>query len=269
MAVEKEKKPQPARLSWSGVFPNLCVSATSISMATVAFTYPQLSTVSKGLLPPPTLGNTVKVLAKTMPFQIPVKFGQFSCMRWLKYRLDDASPGTKPLNTMVAYGTTGVPFQSVLYNQCIGDIYKFHGLSPPQLGGASLAEKAKTLFWKKVYPGIAWCFCRESCATGGALVLGPALMPIYEPYLGEYPTLHRFTSGLTAGACTAFLTQWLHNTCLTAGSMAEMGEDPATFAVLRRTYENLGTSMVYRNYGRRMIVIACASASLNVFPLFG
>eukprot|EP01061_Rhynchopus_euleeides_P017073 TRINITY_DN28453_c0_g1_i1.p2 TRINITY_DN28453_c0_g1~~TRINITY_DN28453_c0_g1_i1.p2 ORF type:complete len:294 (+),score=92.70 TRINITY_DN28453_c0_g1_i1:84-884(+) len=265
MAAAQKKQ----RMTWGEVFPNLCIASTSVSVATVGFTYPQVITVSKGLLPPPTSSATLAVLARTMPFQIPMKFCQFTCMRTLKFKLDDISPGTASLNTMVSYGTTGVPFQSVLYNQCISDIYKYHNASPPQLGGSTFADQAKSLFWKKVYPGIAWCFLRECCATGGALVLGPMLSPKYTELIGDdYPVFVRFAGGLTAGACTAFLTQWLHNTCLTAGSMAEMGENPTTGAVIRRTYQNLGPSMIYRNYGRRMMVIACASASLNVFQLF-
>ena len=256
-------------MTWGEVTPNLCIASTAVSLATVVFTYPQVVAVSKGVLPKPTLASTGAVAVKTMGFQVPVKFCQFTLMRALKFRLDDASPTTQPLNTMVAYGTTGVPFQSLLYNQCISDIYKHHNASPPALGGSGLAEQAKSLFWKKVYPGIAWCFIRECCATGGALVLGPKIAPHYEKIIGEdKPVLVRFAGGLTAGACTAFLTQWLHNTCLTAGSMSEMGENPTTGAVIKRAYENMGTSMFYKNYARRMMVIACASASLNVFTLF-
>eukprot|EP01060_Flectonema_neradi_P018102 TRINITY_DN2491_c0_g1_i1.p1 TRINITY_DN2491_c0_g1~~TRINITY_DN2491_c0_g1_i1.p1 ORF type:complete len:260 (+),score=18.16 TRINITY_DN2491_c0_g1_i1:55-834(+) len=249
--------------------PDLGVASTLISMATVSFTYPQVTAVSKGMLPKPTVMNTGALLVKTMPFQIPVKFAQFSLMRTMKLNLDAKSPETKGLNTMVSYGSTGVPFQSVLYNKCISDIYRYHEKSPPGIPGQSWAEGAKTLFWTKVYPGIAWCFIRESCATGGALVLGPKIKPYVQNIIGEEKeTACRFVSGLCAGACTAFMTQWIHNTALTAGAMAELGEAPTTRASFTKAVTQLGPSIIYKNYGKRLIVIAIASAVLNVFTIF-
>ena len=249
--------------------PDLAIASTLISIATVSFTYPQVTAVSKGMLPIPTPSGTMKILARTMPFQVPVKFGQFAVMRTMKHKLDEISPETKSLNTMVSYGSTGVPFQSILYNKCISDIYKFHNKSAPGNPGATWAESAKALYWTKVYPGIAWCFVRESCATGGALVLGPKIKPYVRQALGEEnETACRFVSGLCAGACTAFLTQWIHNTALTAGAMAELGEKATTRASFTKAVNQLGTSIVYKNYGKRLLVIACASAVLNVFQIF-
>ncbi|KAJ9451078.1 hypothetical protein DIPPA_16733 [Diplonema papillatum] len=249
--------------------PNIGIDSVAISLATVTFTYPQVVNVSRGVLPAVTNAATLSVVARAMPFQIPVKFAQFSLMREVKFKLDEKSPATKGINTMVAYGSTGVPFQSVLYNQCISDIYKYHNKSAPSLGGTGVLGTAKQLFWKKVYPGIFWCFLRECCATGGALVLGPAIAPHFAPYIGEdRPVLVRFTSGLVAGWCTAFFTQWMHNTALTAGSMSELGEKATTTASFRRAVTTLGVSLIYKNYLQRMMVIAIASSTLNTFPVF-
>eukprot|EP00755_Sulcionema_specki_P020827 Sspe_Gene.72893::Locus_43699_Transcript_1_1_Confidence_1.000_Length_803::g.72893::m.72893 len=242
--MQQQIIPVMPRKAYVEAVPNLAVTSTVISAATVGFTYPQVVAVSNGLLPKPSVSSMVGVFSRALGFQILGKYIQLSLMRHVKLELDEWSPNTKPLNTMLSYGSTGVPFQSMLYNQLIGDIYKYHKLSPPTLPGGNFVEKGRALFMAKIYPGLFWCFLRESCATGGALVVGPSLRPHYEEALGhDRPLLARFLSGLTAGFFTAFATQWLHNITLKAGSMSELGERPTTVACFRRAVSDLGVAL--------------------------
>ena len=74
-------------------------------------------------------------------------------------------------------------------------------------------------------------------------------------------------SGLFAGCVTALCTQWMHNTCLVAGAMAEMGERPTlmlTSHALAKAWKQLGFQIFYFNYTRRVGFIATSCAVLNV-----
>jgi len=245
------------------------VAATIVSCATIAFTYPQVSALSKGVIPSPTLASTGGLFVKAIGFQTVVKFAQYGLLREMKMWMDESvSPSTPGMNTMFAYGVTGVPMQSVLYNRLISDVYHHHNASPPtsQLSGMAAV---KDFYAKRIAPGIVWTFFRECGATGGGLVLGPDVRKELEKYVGtNYPFATRFASGLIAGAICAFLTQWMHNSALKAGSMAEMGEKPTTVSCISRVYQEMGLQLFYRNYGRRMMVIACASAVLNLCDIF-
>eukprot|EP00906_Rhabdomonas_costata_P027338 RCo038839 len=245
------------------------IAGTAVSCATIAFTYPQVSALSKGVIPVPTLASTGGLFGKAIVFQTVVKISQYALLRELKMWMDQTvSPGTPGLNTMLAYGITGVPIQSVLYNRLISDIYHYHGASPPASKLSGLAA-VKEFVAKKIAPGIVWTFIRECGATGGALVVGPEIRKELDKVAGtEYPAMNRFVSGLIAGAICAFLTQWMHNSALKAGSMAEMGEKPTTLSCLKRVHSEMGMQLIYRNYGRRMMVIACASAVLNLCDIF-
>ena len=192
-------------------------------------------------------------------------------MRELKRSLDRASPGTGP-QLHATYGITGVPMQSIIYNRFISDTYKFHGVTTGNAMEEMPFIKRASYFYKtKLYPGIAWCFVRECCATGGGIAIGPYANEAFVEAIGnnDYPRLYKFGSGLACGAMTAFLTQWIHNTALKAGAMAELGkEKPTTIAAFRRVFAEQGFSMVYRNYPQRMLLISIASAVLNMCDIF-
>eukprot|EP00993_Chasmostoma_nieuportense_P003297 NODE_4023_length_855_cov_12.057692_g3866_i0.p1 GENE.NODE_4023_length_855_cov_12.057692_g3866_i0~~NODE_4023_length_855_cov_12.057692_g3866_i0.p1 ORF type:complete len:174 (-),score=54.66 NODE_4023_length_855_cov_12.057692_g3866_i0:332-811(-) len=128
----------------------VAIASCPVSLATVCFTYPQVTTLSKGLLPKANLLSLGGILKKSMASQWLLKAAQFLCLRELKLAMDGLSPNTSGLNTMLAYGITGVPAQSVLYNRLIADIFQYHNASKPsQLTGM---EAAKDFFRKKNRP---------------------------------------------------------------------------------------------------------------------
>lgn len=260
------------------VIGRIVAASASIASATVIFTYPQVVQLSNGALAPVTLSSTARQFRVSMPFQFSAKFIQLGLMRQTKKQLDAFLP--EQLSVMMAYGLTGVPMQSIIYNAFIADVYRVQNTT-----GAAAAVKstsatsgsmgsyraaAADFVSKKLYPGLAWCFIRESCATGGGLALGPYASLMLQDVVGDqYPKLTNFAAGLGCGAFTALCTQWLHNTCITAGTMAEVGPHyPTTMSSLRQVYQDQGVAMMYRNYGRRMFVIATATAALNTCEIF-
>jgi len=92
--------------------------------------------------------------------------GQYVATREIKLLLDrwHCPPW---LSLMVACGLAGVSFSSLQYNWVIQDTYAYHGFPPPPLDGGFLRIK--------VAPGLAWCFMRAGCGTGGALYFGPSM----------------------------------------------------------------------------------------------
>lgn len=252
-----------------GIAQSIVIASLGVSSATVAFTYPQVAAISQGAIKA-DFGRLPALARVTMASQFGLKFFQFGVMRKCKRSLDRVSPNTGPLNSMVSYGITGVPMQSIMYNKYISDVYTFHGVTQAQKK-LQPSQVAMNFYRTKLYPGIFWCFLRESCATGGGIAAGPYANALLVDFLGnnDYPKTYKFVCGLGCGAVTAGLTQWMHNTALTAGTMAEIGkEKPTTVAAFRKTISELGMSMFYQNYGRRMFVIAAASAVLNMCDIF-
>jgi len=248
--------------------PRLLTAGIGVSLVTIDRTIPQVVATSGGRLPTMPFLTRARMCGLFIPKQGVLKTGQFVAMREVKLSLDQYLPSS--LSTMLAYGLTGVPFQSVIYNTLISDTYKFH---TGQAAGVNLREMARG-----VMPGIVWCFIRECCATGGGLYFGPILKQKVVSELEERgkampPELAlRFSSGLVCGAFCALGTQWLHNATLTAGRMAAVGDTKGaphyTMSSMRGAYAELGGKMFYLNYPQRMMVIAGASAMLNLLDIF-
>eukprot|EP00747_Dinoflagellata_sp_TGD_P167370 gnl/TRDRNA2_/TRDRNA2_191662_c0_seq1.p1 gnl/TRDRNA2_/TRDRNA2_191662_c0~~gnl/TRDRNA2_/TRDRNA2_191662_c0_seq1.p1 ORF type:complete len:288 (+),score=28.09 gnl/TRDRNA2_/TRDRNA2_191662_c0_seq1:124-987(+) len=255
------------RLGMSGLF---------VSVATIDRTVPQIVATSNNRLTSIVGTARLGLFKSVLPKQCALKTAQFAALREVKLPLQDLT-GSPAASSMLAYGITGVPFQSVLYNMLIADTYKYKGLGSPASGGISAIIKSTIL------PGMLWCFIRECCATGGGLYFGPMINErLAKSSLGrdilkvdENPVTKfaaRFGSGLVAGAGCALATQWLHNTCLTAGRLAALGETVEaphyTRISIQRAWQELGPRMFYTNFPQRMVVIAVASATLNLADIF-
>jgi len=253
------------------VVPWVGVSGVVVGATTVDRTIPQIVRTSQGKLSGMTTGLRWSLFRRVIGKQAGVKTAQFSAMRETKLSLDKAL-GNPALSTMLAYGITGVPFQSLLYNMLIADTYRFRGLAATSMGSASEFMR------RTVAPGVLWCFIRECCATGGGIYFGGALHQLATEAalrrgMPEPPEkLSRFACGLTAGAGCALFTQWLHNTALTAGRLSALDhatESPHyTVVSLRQAWRDLGPKMFYANYPQRMVVIAVASGTMNLCNIF-
>jgi hypothetical protein len=263
--------PDKVKLWVTDITPRVLVSGFVISAATVDRTAGQVIALSGGKLPQVTAADRFSLFRGLMPKQTAIKTLQMGCLREIKLWFDRLSPSTAGVNSMLAYAITGVPAQSILYNLIIAGTYHHFGASKP------CTETGIVHFYKRnIAPGIVWTFLREGMATGGGLWLGPMLRarligndPDHSNAFTKLPLpLQRFCTGFAAGAFCAFGTQWMHNCALTAGSMAECKENPSTVSSFLRTYRNLGPAMIYVNYGRRVMIIAVASAVLNLMDIF-
>jgi len=251
------------------VAPRLLCSGVGVSLITIDRTVPQVVNTSGGLLKlQPTLGARAQMCVRFMPKQTVLKTSQFGALREVKLALDQYFHPS--VSTMLAYGTTGTLFQSIIYNTLISDTYKF-------MTGAAARKTSVSEVCRGLMPGFAWCFIRECCATGGGLYFGPMLKAQLSTSLRErgheVPELPlRFGSGLAAGAVCALGTQWLHNAALTAGRLAALSEPREaphyTLLSLRRAYAEQGRRIFYLNFPQRMVVIGVASALLNLVEIF-
>merc|ERR1719204_1448930 len=143
------------------------------------------------------------------------------------------------------------------------------GVEKPRASLRQLAQGLK--------PGFVWCFGRESFSMGGGLWLGPIVKQRAQEQLEARGVevndkALRFGCGFLSGACTAFGTQWLHNTTLVAGRMAAVGEAHGapyyTMASLKAGYSELGGRLFYANYPQRMCLIAGAVGLMNMVDIF-
>ena len=250
----------------------LCSAAVLVSSSTICFTYPQVIALSKNTLPKPIISNMYAVFKSTIMFQATLKTAQFGLMQELKNLLDQVTDA-KDTNVMLAYGITGVPFQSVLYNRLISDIYRHHGI-----GGVSAAripvpavEAAKHFAMSKMYPGIAFAYVRECCATGGGLALAPRICTtLHElfPSLTDNRRTCSIASGITAGVFTGLCTQCVHNCALRAGAMADQGQVAGTIDTVRLTWREMGVSMIYTGFFRRSLLVASSTTCLSICDIF-
>merc|ERR1719382_1659892 len=112
---------------------------------------------------------------------------------------------------------------------------------------------------------------------GLGLYLGPLVKERLQAKLEETHTevpdkLLRFTSGFMSGACTAFGTQWMHNTTLVAGRMAAVGDARGapfyTAASVLAAWNEMGVRMFYANYPQRLCLIAGAVGLLTMVDIF-
>ncbi len=232
----------PVNFYCENILPRIAAAGTIISAATIHRTVPQIQRTSNGILPYSSNAQLNRIMLSQIVKQSLIKTMQFGMMRECKLHLQ-AKTNNDALSTMLAYGITGVPFQSIMYNIMIRDTYKHFGKAPPKL-----------TLRNTIAPGILWCFLRESLATGGGLYLGGSLSPYLQQMMEKdydpqrKPSFStRFGTGLVCGATTALMTQWLHNTCLTAGRLATLGEPTQsphyTLVSLQKTYEELGKRM--------------------------
>lgn len=198
-----------------------------------------------------------------------LKAMQYAAIREMHLGLVDKGvhPGA---SKMISFGIIGTLFQSVIYNELIKDMYKIHS-------GKVVARQSFAQFARSIAPGIVWCFGREMFSMGGGLYLGPIMEESLKAELDrrglEVPAMPlSFFSGFASGACTAFATQWLHNTTLVSGRLAAAGEvreaPHYTWSSLRIAYEEMGNGLFYANYLRRIQLIAGAVALLNTVKIF-
>ncbi len=201
-----------SNVSW-----RLMASGSAISVITIDRTVPQAVRTSNGVLPQVPRATLNKLISSQLAKQSLLKTMQFYFMRECKLTLQSKT-GSDASSTMIAYGLTGVPFQSLLYNLMISDTYTYFGKSAGNRGAMQLMRET-------VLPGIFWCFIRESCATGGGLFLGGLLSPKVQAFVneqtghksqpGERPNFGvRFVTGVTCGGVCALATQWLNENIL-------------------------------------------------------
>jgi len=259
----------PARSPYlSEVVPRLGVAGGVIGVILVNSTMPQVVKTSNGRMPSlsPTMWG--RMCLRIIPKAGGLKMVQYGAMREMKLTLDKVCP--PGLSTMLSFGVIGTFFQSVIYNTLISDMYRiFQGDAGPR---ATVAELARGL-----RPGFIWCFGRECFSMGGGLWLGPTVKKHLQDNLEanniDVPdSMLRFGGGFLSGACTAFATQWLHNTTLMAGRMAAVGDAHGapyyTKASLAAAYNEMGPRMFWANYPQRMTLIAGAVALLNMVDIF-
>jgi len=253
------------------VAPRLGIASLGISAAIVDRTAPQVVSTSKGRLPSIALQHRVGMLAGSLGKVSAIKGLHFVCLRELKFGIDRLSPAPG-VSTMAAYGLTSIIFQSAVYNVVTADTYAYFGKH-----GTTVRTSPVALLRQNVAPGVAWCFLRECCGVGGALILGPQLASWLESRartMGTEPPhlLTRLAGGLCAGAFCSLGTQWLHNVNLIACRMAALGEAVQaphyTGAALATAWRELGPAMFCLNFRQRAAEVATRSALLNLVDVF-
>jgi len=257
------------------VLPQLGFAAVACSAAIVEFTIPQiiaLSQKSTNPLPPAKLfPHRAAMFTRSMPAQSAITAFQFVLVREVRDRLD-VILGNHAFNLSIAYGAASVPFIAWKYNLLNAGVYTYMtGRSPPVVE-ESRSEALRRLWSKKIKPGLLWSYLRDTGSIGGAIVLGPQLSQVINKAIGHEdggagPVL-RFCSGVVTGSLTGFATQLFHNAALTAGRMAELGQDPTNAQCMRTVLQEHGKRAVYMNFPFRVAIIAFWSAVLNVADPF-
>ncbi|CAE7279808.1 Nphp3 [Symbiodinium natans] len=259
----------------SEVVPRVSVAGGVIGLILVNSTMPQVVRTSDGLMPQISRAMWIRMCLRITPLAGGLKAAQYAVMREMKLTLDQVCHPA--VSTMLAFGVIGTGFQSVIYNSLISEMYKIY------TGKEKAAVTMRELV-RGIRPGIVWCFGRESVAMGAGLYLGPVVKEKLGASLRDEKGDHRiagvhlsegmmrFGSGFLSGACTAFGTQWMHNTSLFAGRLAATNEPRGapyyTTEAWRTAYKELGPSVFYMNYPHRMCLIAGAVALLNFVDIF-
>jgi hypothetical protein len=259
----------PVALAWGGdVAPRLGIAGGVIGVILVNSTMPQVVKTSDGRMGSLTWNMWGRMAMRSIPKAGGMKFAQYGVMREMKLCLDKViSP---PAATMISFGVVGTFFQSAIYNSLISDMYKVYT-------GVEKKRPSLRVLARGMAPGIVWCFGRECFSMGGGLWLGPVvkekLLAQLEERRVEVPDKPlRFVSGFLSGACTAFGTQWLHNTTLMAGRMAAVGDARGapfyTAASVLAAWNEMGVRMFYANYPQRLCLIAGAVGLLTMVDIF-
>lgn len=263
------------KLTTLDVMPSIVASSVVCSAAIVEFTIPQvvkLSQATAQALPPaPLFPHRAAMFARFIGPQTALTVLQFGLVRELREVIDKAV-GWSPVNLSIAYGVASVPLITAKYNLIIAGVYKYNGVSNPQAPSAESYLQTCTRFWRRnIQPGLLWSYLRDSGSVGGGVVLGPYVSARLAALTsdGREPSapsaLHRFGGGLISGCCTGLATQWLHNTALTAGRMAEAaGKPPGTFECLQQTFAEHGSRTLYLNFQWRVAIIAFWTATLTL-----
>jgi hypothetical protein len=239
-----------------------------IGVILVKSTMPQVVKTSDGRMGSLTWNMWWRMSLRSIPKAGGMKFAQYGVMREMKLTLDKVmNPGAA---TMLSFGVVGTFFQSAIYNTLISDMYKVYTGVEKEFPGWRILARGMA-------PGIIWCFGRECFSMGGGLWLGPtvkeellAQLQANDIEVPDKPL--RFVSGFLSGACTAFGTQWLHNTTLMAGRLAALEEPRGapfyTGASIRAAWSEMGVSMFYANYPQRLCLIAGAVGLMNMVDIF-
>eukprot|EP01006_Ploeotia_vitrea_P023276 TRINITY_DN55716_c0_g2_i1.p1 TRINITY_DN55716_c0_g2~~TRINITY_DN55716_c0_g2_i1.p1 ORF type:complete len:270 (-),score=7.04 TRINITY_DN55716_c0_g2_i1:760-1569(-) len=242
----------------------LTTAAACVATSTILWTHPQVVNLSMGKLPRPTISSHIGVFSRLIVGQTVLKALQYVGLVELARLFDRLSPQTKALNTMVSYGATGSVLQTILYNRITSAVYRHYGVTRDS------SSSFLTVIKKRIYPGFFWSFTRECCGAGGGLVLGPIIQnklrsnKTTEQYVTTHPSATRFFTGLIGGISTAVATQWMHNTCLKAGAMAELGNRvPTTLECLQTAIRDHGYSLLYRNAPKRVGAVSVAVAFVS------
>ena len=260
-------------LSWSPgpwlteVAPRLGLPGFAVASVTVDRMTTQVVATSRGLLPAVTIAHRVGIYRATIAKHTAVFTVNLAIFREIKLALDHVQP-SPAFSTMVACGIAGVPCSSLQYNWTIQDTYAYHGAR------AQVAEES--FLRAKVAPGLVWCFLRAGCGTGGGLYFGPSVARQLKRSLPPSWTLHdstlSFIAGLVTGASGSLATQWVHNVTLVAGRMAALGaalQAPHyTTVALRQAWAEMGVSILYRNFGPRMVINAFTVGVLSLSNIF-
>jgi len=249
------------------VMPRLGVAGGVIGVILVNSTLPQVVKTSNGMMKSLSPAMWGRMCFQIIPKAGGLKFAQYGVMREMKLGLDGYCPAG--ISTMLTFGFVGTLFQSVIYNTLIRDMYRIYT--------GEKVSSAAGVKSKGISPGIVWCFGRECFSMGGGLYLGPMAKEVIQSRLQENnielpDNALRFVAGFASGACTAFATQWMHNTTLMAGRMAAVGQTQGapyyTMASLKAAHDEMGARMFFANFPQRMVLIAGAVALLNMVNIF-
>jgi len=268
--LQHQTRFQTTYMPWASiVLPRISIAGGVIGAILSTTTFPQIVKTSGGRIGGLSWPIWTKMFLVVTPKAGAMKTAQYGLMRELKLALDTViNPSA---STMIAFGVVGTGFQSAIYNTLIKDMYRIYTGTKPE---------SKWTMRTVIYglaPGVVWCFGREAIAMGGGLALGPTVKAGIKTQIDktgvELPDgVVRFIGGFASGGCTAFATQWLHNTTLMAGRMAaerQTIEAPHyTMSSLTTTYKELGPAMFYSNFPQRMCLIAGAVALLNSIDIF-
>ena len=260
-------------MAWDDLFMRVVGASALCSASIIEFTIPQVvklsQTAAKGsVLPPnPLYPHRVMMAARMMPAQTAITAVQFALVRQLHAALD-AAVGPTPVNLSLAYGAASVPLIAAKYNMIIAGVYKYNDMPAAGPAHTSFAQRAAWIWRRNVAPGLLWSFLRDSGSVGGAIVLAPVLTAKLAPDDGGASAGLRFGAGLLSGSICGLATQLFHNAALTAGRMAEAGEQPRNVEAMRRVLAEHGSRALYFNFRYRVAIIALWSGILAVTKPF-
>jgi len=273
-------------------FPQISLASFLCSVSIIEYTIPQivrLSQSSSKPLQPIWLKARFALLTKSIVPQTAITILQFGLVRELRDVLDNTI-GPSRYNISLAYGVASVPFIAGKYNLIQETVFN-HGITaatnttttstttPVSTANQSFQNTIKSIWTKKIQPGLLWSYLRDSGSIGGGIVLGPIVTSTILQYVEngkdgkniqtKPQPYQKFGGGLIAGCCTGLLTQLFHNTALTAGRIAEVeNRTPTTMECLNRCIKEHGVRALYMNFRYRVAIIATWTAILNVTEPF-